>query len=351
MASILIVGAFPPPIGGNSVHIERLYRMLVQDKNLCKVIDLYGSKNIQENNPDIFRLGRSKILGLIETLFLMRTLQYDIVHFHVSSMRKFLYVGILYILFVKNKSIRVVTIHSGSFPKYIQSLSVLKKKFLKLILSRFNGIIAVSKEIQKSLIEINIDSKITHVIPAFLPSKPTTDKSYENIISCAKNKNRKIVLTSGYAKEIYQYETIIEAISSSHYLNERIVFVVCVYNEIDEKYYSFIKNKLKSIEEYFLFENLDPDSFSNLLMKSDIYIRATTYDGDCVAIREANYLGKDVIASDCVTRPEFCVLFETSNSLSLADALNKALENKEHEGHNMKAKVNYYEQILAVYRM
>lgn len=330
------------------MHIERLYGMLTRDNNVCKVIDLYGDKDIQKKNSDIIRVGRQKIIGFIRTLFLIRSLKYDIVHFHVSSMGKFLYVGILYILFIKAKAVRVITIHSGSFPSYVRSLGVFKKNLLKFIIFQFNSVIAVSKEIQKSLLEIHIDSKNLYIIPAFLPFLPTMNQYYENIILDAKYKNKKVVVASGYAKKIYQYETIIDAISSSC-LNENVLFVLCVYNEFDEEYFSFIKDKLNSVNSYLIFENLDSASFSNILMNSDIYVRSTTHDGDCVAIREANYLGKYVIASDCVIRPEFCVLFETSNSISLATVLSEILELKECESYAMKTEKSYYEQILSVY--
>ncbi len=348
MSSILIVGAFPPPIGGNSVHIERLYKMLKNDLYSCTVIDLYGNQCSSNFNIDIKRVGNSKAIGFLKTIFFLYSLKYDVIHFHVSSMGRFLYVGFLYFLFVDSKSVRVITIHSGSFPKFVSSLNNFKKIVLKKIISMFDGIIAVSEEIRESLFSIGVEGKFVHVIPAFLPSSPFADPSIDSIIETAKNKNQTLVVTSGYATNIYQYETIIDAISSSS-LNEDVFFIICIYNEFDESYFSFIMKKLNAIKSYTICKNLSASIFAYVLMKSDIYVRATVHDGDCVAIREANYFGKHVVASDCVLRPDFCVLFETSNSDSLACALNKIINGQLCELRDMKSGKNYYEQILSVY--
>jgi len=348
MSSILIVGAFPPPIGGNSVHIERLYTMLKQNLYSCTVIDLYGNNCSSDLNNDIKRVGNSKILGFLKTIFFLYSLKYDVVHFHVSSMGRFLYVGFLYFLFVDSKSVRVITIHSGSFPKFVSSLNNFKKRLFKKIISMFESIIAVSEEIRESLFSIGVEERVIHVIPAFLPSFPFADPAIDNIIATARNKNQTIVVTSGYATNIYQYETIIDAISSSS-LNDDVFFIICVYNEFNEAYFSFIINKLSAIKSYTICKNLSANIFASILMKSDIYVRATVHDGDCVAIREANYFGKHVVASDCVVRPDFCVLFETSNSDSLASALNKVINGELCELSDMKSGKNYYEQILSIY--
>ena len=51
-------------------------------------------------------------------------------------------------------------------------------------------------------------------------------------------------------------------------------------------------------------------------------IRATATDGDAISIKEALYLQKPTIATDCVPRPQGVILFEYNN----ADSFSKALE-------------------------
>jgi hypothetical protein len=63
-----------------------------------------------------------------------------------------------------------------------------------------------------------------------------------------------------------------------------------------------------------------------MLAMADIYIRASQYDGDSLAVREALSLGKVVIASDCATRPAGCFLFRTNSQPELNNALRDVIE-------------------------
>jgi hypothetical protein len=55
-----------------------------------------------------------------------------------------------------------------------------------------------------------------------------------------------------------------------------------------------------------------PHSFLGVLNKSDCLIRATTTDGDSLSVKEALYIGKPVICSDCIDRPFGVTLFRTN---------------------------------------
>ena len=61
--------------------------------------------------------------------------------------------------------------------------------------------------------------------------------------------------------------------------------------------------------------------FVGVLGQVDGLIRATTTDGDSLSVREGLFLGKVVIASDCVSRPEGVITYETGNSPKLRAAI------------------------------
>lgn len=46
---MLIIGAYPPPIGGNSVHIKRLRDELCARDICCDVADIYGMPDSTES--------------------------------------------------------------------------------------------------------------------------------------------------------------------------------------------------------------------------------------------------------------------------------------------------------------
>ncbi|ATP57957.1 hypothetical protein CPT03_16555 [Pedobacter ginsengisoli] len=84
--------------------------------------------------------------------------------------------------------------------------------------------------------------------------------------------------------------------------------------------------KLK--EQYSAFASSDnilfisePHSFVEIIKKSNVFIRATTSDGDSLSVKEALYLNTKVIASDCVDRPEGCFIYVNSSKESFLDCL------------------------------
>ena len=81
-------------------------------------------------------------------------------------------------------------------------------------------------------------------------------------------------------------------------------------------------------------------------------MRATDRDGDAVAIREASYFGKTVIASDCVERPSGTILFRTGDAESLAGALAQAWqhcgshERQDNGRSGLEALIEVYDEAL-----
>ena len=60
--------------------------------------------------------------------------------------------------------------------------------------------------------------------------------------------------------------------------------------------------------------------------KTDVFVRPSITDGDSVSIRECLSLGVPVIASNAVSRPPECILFENRNQQKLEQTIMKFLE-------------------------
>src|SRR5690606_7512387 len=62
-------------------------------------------------------------------------------------------------------------------------------------------------------------------------------------------------------------------------------------------------------------------SFISLIEQADIILRPTNTDGDALTVREGLFLGKKVIASDVVKRPEGPYIFKNRDLNSLMDVI------------------------------
>ena len=87
--NILLVGGYPPPIGGITVHIQRLQKYCLDNLIKCYILDTtkFYRKNKKKSNL-IYFLQLNKLLKIWRIS--------DIVHFHVATFRNLLK---LYILF------------------------------------------------------------------------------------------------------------------------------------------------------------------------------------------------------------------------------------------------------------
>jgi hypothetical protein len=323
---VILVGSYPPPIGGCSIHIKRLAGN-IKEKFRVRVIDLYGPQNLQFVKDIVYRCGKIIPLNLLRAVLQLHVQKGDIVHFHVSSMKKFVYVGHLLLSLVSKSSKSMVTVHSGSFVHDYKKSGLLKKYLILNLLQNFSHVIVVGFEQYKLLLSEGLSDKSLSLIPAFFQPNFKTDERISRIIYEFKIKYRIIIVSSGSAVPLYGFNLILDAMEKNQDFDS-FGLIFCFYNQYDEEYYKSIVNRVKNWPNIYIFKDLDPERFNYVLKECDIYIRATDRDGDCVAIREARYYGTLVIASDCTKRPNGCKLFETGNLNSLAEKVIQALSLK-----------------------
>ena len=348
---ILLVGVYPPPYGGVSVHIERLERLINNTNNyVCRVIDVSGVEDRKKKEKkNIILLNGNKICIVIKMMFAINKFKGDIIHFHVSALKNFGLAGIP-LLFSNKRARKVITIHGGSFINNYLKSNWFQKIMIKFLLKRFDHIITVNKE-QSDFIknELKVNVSISS-IPAFLPPLYEEDSLIDNEIKSFKAIFNRIILTSGFMLKYYGFDIIIEALEEiiNEYLYSAGLIIVS-YTKEDINYKNKILEMIKDKENIKFYQNLTPADFATILKGSDIFIRATDRDGDAVSLREAIFFNKQVIASDCVKRPKGVILFKTMDKKDLKDKIKNVLDNP-----NLGRAINnenYYEELLDLYEM
>lgn len=322
---LTIIGGYPPPYGGVTVHVQRLADVVAADYEV-EVLDLYSSVN--DNLHNVRRCGKKKPLNLLRA---MSTLFFDVsnlVHFHVSAMGNFTLAGYPMLWSLRARTKKIITIHSGSFAEHYRRSPVWAKWAFIRLLRKFDHIITVNYD-QKQLLEnIGIFPDKISVIPAFLPPIVTTTPAIGIHIEELRKKTDRILLVSGYALKYYGFDVVLDAIDA-YEAPDKLGIVFVFYNKYDDTYVAELERRLGTGYNFKIFKDMVPEEFSYLLSLVDIYVRATDRDGDAVALREAAYFGKQIIASDCVSRPNGALLFKTMTPSSLQEALSKVMTNHE----------------------
>lgn len=342
---IILIGAYPPPIGGNSIHIKRLLEQCLSKGIPTIVLDPYSfpSKN---DLDEVYRFkGNAFIRSIKLFLKIIEYHGYLIIHIHVSAMRRFFFFAVPFIIFTIGRK-RIITIHSGSFQEQTESKSFFYRLWLNLILNRFNNIITVNDKQANYLIKkIKIKRDKINIIPAFIP--PMSFNSNFRIPVELENV-KWLILSSGYCTKLYGYVGILNIIDKLQKEGWSIGIILAIYSEYDKDILRQIEIKSKNIKNAIIYKDLPPDDFISLQKICNIYIRATYKDGDAVAIREAAMMGCRIIASGCVIRPKGCALFKTGDEQSLYLVLKKCLTDLKYGTLN-DGDTEYSEKIISLY--
>lgn len=311
MNKILIIGSIPPPIGGVTIHVQRLLLFLNNNKIS------YDHINLKEKS--IFNI-------------LVQILNYKHIHLHSSNV--YYRLIITFYCFLTNKKL-IITFH-GNLGRYnkiknILDLITIKISYIPIVLNKgsFNKAIHYNKR--------------TTLISAFLPPI-TTNKLPEELTSQIKENKIKYshcFSTNAYnlsydknRNEIYGIINLIEIFSK--------VKKYCLYiSDPSGNYYKFITSLYPQIPENIKIINYSHNYFE-LLKHVDCMIRNTSTDGDALSVKEALFLNKIVLATSVVSRPKGVYTYKTDYELEklLTDFESlKHIENLDLSGENKLLKL------------
>lgn len=351
--SVILIGGWPPPYGGNSTHIERLAYRLITDGHLVLIADPYTGMYLRPHHIE----NRSRRKNFVFTLThrcrllwrLACTSRRSIIHFHMSAGGSFYRFAPLFLSVTYMAQKRVLTIHSGSWVCEFKALPPRARKRAIRILRAFADIICVNEE-QLQVLR-NLTSSRLHLIPAYLPAIVSSNTVVPADVQHLKSQVDALLVTSGYGTPIYDYETVIHGAELAQAkLGIRLGLVVATYATWDNSYWNPMAARLQqSSVPTVITRDLDPVTFLKVLSEARIYIRATRTDGDAVSIREAASVGVPVLASDAVHRPQGTALFSQGNANQLAETIQAALRDTKLGRLDATTWHDKYNDIVSVY--
>lgn len=317
---IALVGGYPPPLGGCSVHVQRLRRALADEWQVT-VVDLYGRRPGAER--DVVRCGNRAPFNVFRAIGALRSARPSIAHFHVSALRAFAFAGWPLLAALPSTSRSVLTIHGGAFAGEISRAPRWRRAITGALLRRFDAIVAVSAPQRDALVGLGVSPERIAVVPAFVPPV-ARDGAESASVGALKTRTDGVLVCSGYAQRHYGYHDVIAAVELLRERGRTIGLAVCWYNSYDAAYVAALETRLQTVP-HVLFRDLPPDRFAAVLAAGTCYVRATDRDGDAVAIREASYFERPVIASDAAPRPAGCLVYPYGDVAALADAIETVL--------------------------
>jgi glycosyltransferase involved in cell wall biosynthesis len=305
MLDVLVLGPYPPPLGGMSVYVQRLHRQLVTRGLRVAVLNHFRSS--LESPEVIGTLARNPL----RYWWSLRRTRSRVVHYHHSSRTS----ALVAVALVSRRDARtfVVTLHGPL--RALRSRLPLVRRLTAWSLRRFDSVVAVSAEVAEQIAEIVPLERVT-VLPAFLPP----DRSEMDGLTLDEETAQFIagggptVVTSAYkvagrpSDDLWGLDIAVDAftrVAASHPRLRLAAFVAfSPRGGRSQAYLGRLRARIRDngLEDRFLIRFGAPLLAG--LGPNTIYIRPTRSDGDAVSLREALALGVPAIATDVVRRPE-----------------------------------------------
>lgn len=315
---IALIGPFPPPYGGISIHIQRMTRLLPENS-----FDLYNTSKVSQ--PGYYRF-YGKIKYIKALVFLFR--KYRLIHVHATD-------NILRIVFgfigLARRNI-YIHLHGMSHLDFLESNHP-GGWLLRKLIPRLH-ILAVNNEIAGRVSLYRPAS--VRIADAFLPPvlKPET---LERVVLQHRDffsPNRFIICMTGWfssyqGRDLYGFDMAAKMIQQLHKEGRKIFLVACTNGIRNKNVYSHFLNYIKKnhIENHVLVIENAAEAWPYMLL-SNAFIRPTITDGSSVSVKEAIWLEVPVIASDCVKRPGEVILFKNR---SVKELIEKVVQLETHQ--------------------
>lgn len=288
--SILVVGSVPPPIGGVSIHIFRL---------LSRINEF---AYFWDHRRDSVR----RLLS-----YLLRT---KVVHLHINNPYK----RLTFILFCRCLFKKVVMTYHGDLDRYKGLWHVFD------IISIYCSSVPllINKE---SFMKSKMINRKSTLVSAFIPPMKVKDQNIDlNLLREFCSQHELVCCTNVHnfsydpdGNETYGIEELVGVMQS---ISDKSIGLI-ISDPLGNAE-AFFKNSGRLISSNVFFINREHD-FNYVLKNSDVLIRNTSTDGDSLSVREGLFFNKVVLATDCVSRPVGCVLYQRGDTDTLIELLHK----------------------------
>jgi len=315
---ILLVGNYPPPFGGISVHVQLLHRMLLRDGIDTRVLNIDPRA---KSSQDYIKI-RGHIDFILQLILLSRG---RVVHLHTNGHNRMSWLIALFCAWAGRILGRgsIFTIHSGMAPEYIQGGGLARRLLIRLALAPQSLIVCVNEQIVEALERAGFEKKKTMLMPAFLFDEAEVAQ-LDGDRDCELTRFRPLISLVAFFRQEYGVELLIEALAR---LAEKFPQIGCAVMGSGDG-----ENSLKQLaaelgvsHRILWLGDLRHGECLSVMKRSDLFVRPTFADGDSVSVREAVELEVPVVASNVGYRPPEVLLFEPGNVVDLTAKCNAAL--------------------------
>ncbi|CAN2048996.1 putative Glycosyltransferase family 4 protein [Candidatus Magnetomoraceae bacterium gMMP-1] len=317
--NIGIIGSYPPPYGGQSIHIQQLQKYLNQQNKIsCTILNTGSNQKIKETGIINFQNMFYLLLHLLKE-------QYQVIHVHVAGYQNYPKIIPVYLANIFRNKKWVITFHSGN--TMIFEVNFIWRYLIKLMLKSADKIICVNKSIKKELVKEGINEHLCVVNSAFSLNTTQNFNQFhlDKKITYFFDKHNPVITSVGMFESVYGFDILLECcVKLKKYFSQIGIILIASGGTKRKNIYYKIK-QLHLQDHVIIMEEISHEKCLEIIKESKIFVRPTLYDGDSISVREALSLGIPVVASRTKFRPPNVVLFDIEDQESMFQAIQQAI--------------------------
>lgn len=311
--SLAIIGPYPPPYGGVTMHVRRLCRLL-DEQGVDYVVYNAGSP-AEEGERVVSVFSHRRTWMLQYALFG----QEPAVCFLTARPMAWLAGWALAAL--RGKRVLVRLQNMQMIERWRRS--PLHKALARLTLKRMSVVVCVNRELVAAVAGLGVESKKIRMFPGFLPPLPAESdrQTVAPMVWQFATDRYPLIAANGKVAwhdkvDLYGLDHLVELTARLKPDYPQIGTIICLadFRPEDGRYLEELLARAEhlGVAGSLLFKT-EPGPFLPVIAIANLFVRPTSTDGDANSIREALCLGVPVVASDVAERPKDVLLYRSRN--------------------------------------
>ena len=314
---VLQIGPYPPPHGGVQTNLVDIRNYLRKQGCSCEVINV--TRHRRADADGVYYPGNA--LAVIRLLLRLR---YDLLHLHVGGdfSKRLLALSLVCCLMPGSKA--VLTFHSGGYPSSPAGKAAEPRTLRGWIMRRFDGVIAVNREIADLFGRFGVPAARVRLIPPHSVSPPGEQAALPDDLARFFEQRQPRLIAVGQLEPEYDLPLQIDAMANVLERHPNAGLAILGSGSLEGMLRERVASK-RYRDRILLCGDVAHEGTLRAIGRSDIVLRTTLYDGDSISVREALAFGIPVIATDNGMRPAGVRLIPAREPERLLAAIEAAL--------------------------
>jgi glycogen synthase len=339
---VLQLGPYPPPEGGINRNMLAIREELRTRGDTAPIVATTKSSRIVTEEEVFHPRSPLKLLRLLWSL------KRDITHLHIGGQVNGRVLGLAFATAMLSRGRSVLSLHSGGYTETKEGRRASRSSMRGFIFRMFSRVIVVNRKLREVFLSYGFEPERVSVILPYVHRLPDPGIEVPTDLARFAAGHKPFLLTVGLLEPEYDLKMQIEAMAAIIESLPNAGLMIVGSGSTEESLRELIASK--SYKDHVYLTGDVPHAITlHLVDRADILLRTTRHDGDAISVREALFLGTQVIATDNGMRPEGVELIAIGDMEALVKAIIRNAEHPKEERSEGSPDRSNIAKVIAIY--